>query len=254
MTSLTGKRILVTRPRAQAEGLVDQLAELGAVPVVFPTIEIAPPEDASRLDRAIGRLAEYAWVIFTSVNGVAAFWERVTGLGMEAAVQEELRAAAIGPATAGVLAAHGVTAAFVPGEYVAEAILPGLGDVSGKRILLPRAEIARKALFDALVKAGAMPEEIAVYRTLPGKPDEAAWAELERGVDAVTFTSSSTVRNFAALVGENAGALLGEAVVACIGPITAGTARECGWRVDVVAEEDTMEGLVRALKAYYDLQ
>jgi uroporphyrinogen-III synthase len=251
MTMLSSKRILVTRPKAQAEGLVELLAAAGAIPGVFPTIEIAPPEDTSRLDRAIERLAGTAWVIFTSVNGVAAFWERARALGKEDAVRESIRASAIGPATAEALAAHGVTAAFVPGEYVAEAILPGLGDVSGKRILLPRAEIARKALFDALVKAGAMPEEIAVYRTLPGRPDAAAWAELERGVDAVTFTSSSTVRNFAALAGERAGTLLGKAAIACIGPITAGTARECGWRVDVVAEEYTMEGLVKALGEYY---
>jgi uroporphyrinogen-III synthase len=252
MTSLTGKRILVTRPKAQAEGLVEQLTALGAEAVDFPTIEIAPPEDTNRLDRAIARLAEYSWVIFTSVNGVAAFWERLRALGKEDAAGQGMRAAAIGPATAGALAERGVTPAFVPGEYVAEAILPGLGDVSGKRILLPRAEIARKALFDALVQAGAMPEEIAVYRTLPGKPDAAAWAELECGVDAVTFTSSSTVRNFAALVGERAGVLLGEAVVACIGPVTAETVRECGWRVDVVAEEYTMDGLVRGLVKYFD--
>lgn len=254
MSSLNGKRVLVTRPKAQAEGFVERLAEVGAVAVVFPTIEIAPPEDTRALDRAISQLEVYAWVIFTSVNGVAAFWERAAALGKEAAAQENMRAAAIGPATAQALAMYGVEAEFVPGEYVAEAILAGLaklGDVSGKRILLPRAEIARKALFDGLVREGAFPEEIAVYRTLPGKPDAQAWAELERGVDAATFTSSSTVRNFAALVGERAGKILEHAVVACIGPVTAETAREQGWRVEIVAGEYTVDGLVRALEEHF---
>ncbi len=123
--------------------------------------------------------------------------------------------------------------------------------MSGQRVLLPRAEIARKALFDALVKAGAFPEEIAVYRTLPGKPGAEAWAELEKGVDVATFTSSSTVRNFAALLGERVGTVLDRAVIACIGPITAETAREYGWRVQITAEEYTVDGLVAALLEYY---
>jgi uroporphyrinogen III methyltransferase / synthase len=247
---LAGKRVLITRPRAQAEGFVERLAELGAVPVIFPTIEIAPLEDTSRLDRAIAELGVYRWVIFTSVNGVAAFWQRLIDLGKDKTSLNSPRIAAIGPATARALREKGIQPDFVPQEYVAEAIAPGLGEVRGQRILLLRAEIARKALVTELEKRGAIPEEIAVYRTLPTRPDAQAMAGLEKGVDIATFTSSSTVRYFFEILGERAQAVLAGAAIACIGPITAETAQEYGLTVDITAGEYTVDGLIQALIRY----
>ncbi|MHB0988106.1 MAG: uroporphyrinogen-III synthase [Bellilinea sp.] len=247
MNKLTGKRVLVTRPRAQAAALIDRLTALGAEPVVFPTIEISSLEDTSRIDQAINQLNAYQWVIFTSVNGVSAFWQRLTALGKGNDAFAGSKVAAIGPATAQALMEKGVQPTFVPDEYVAEAILPGLGDVRGLRVLLPLAEIARKALVDALQNHGAIPEEIAIYRTLPPHPDSQALAELEKGVDIATFTSSSTVQNFFALLGGRASDLLKGAVIACIGPITAETAQKLGLAVDIVPKDYTVEGLVEAL-------
>lgn len=247
MNKLTGKRVLVTRPRAQAAALMDRLTVLGAEPVVFPTIEISALEDTSLIDQAINRLNTYQWVIFTSVNGVSAFWQRLTALGKESSAFAGVQVAAIGPATAQALMEKGVQPALVPDEYVAEAILPGLGNVRGQRVLLPSAEIARKALVDALQNHGALPEEIAIYHTLPSQPDSQALAELEKGVDIATFTSSSTVQNFFALLGGRASELLKGAVIACIGPITAETAQKLGLVVDIVPKDYTVDGLVEAL-------
>jgi len=274
MTSLTGKRILVTRPRAQAADLCDKLAAHGAEPILFPTIEIAPMDDYSALDEAIRNLNQYHWIIFTSVNGVSAFWERLTIVGAQLAPALARNIAAIGPATAQALEKRGVHAEFIPDEYVAEAIVVGIGDVDGQWILLPRAEIAREALAEELGRRGAIVHEIAAYRTLPAAPDPQGLTELRRSVDAITFTSSSTVRNFVALLsgstkyidaanyrrmGHDGAPMpsLNRAAIACIGPITAQTAREVGLPVDVMAQEYTMDGLVAALVEYFshpDLQ
>ncbi len=253
LTSLAHKRVLVTRPRAQASALCDKLAALGAQPILFPTIEIAPLQDYAALDQAIADLHHYAWLVLTSVNGVAAFWDRLTRAGHDAsALAGEIKVAAIGPATAQALEKHGVAARFMPDEYVAEALARSIGEVRGQRILLPRADIAREALAVELERRGALVDEIAAYRTLPAQPDPHGLAELERGVDAVTFTSSSTVRNFMALVGQDIIPPAGSRpVIACIGPITAQTARELGLPVDVMADEYTMDGLVAALAAFF---
>ena len=268
MKCLSAKRILVTRPRAQAADLCDKLDALGADCILFPTIEIAPLEDFSALDQALSLLGKYQWVVFTSVNGVAAFWERMTARGSEAGVWAGIKVAAIGPATARALEQRNVRAQFTPDEYVAEAILPGMGDVDGLWVLLPRADIAREALARELAARGAFVHAVPVYRTVPASPDSRGLAELRRGVDAVTFTSSSTVRNFVALVSGGAKYVdpaivgrmardglpmpsLGHAAIACIGPVTAQTAREAGLPVDIVASDYTMDGLVAALADYF---
>lgn len=248
MSALAGKRIVVTRPRAQAAGLYQQLAALGAEPILFPTIEIAPVDDYRALDRALSQLAHYRWLIFTSVNGVAAFWDRWERAG-GGSLPTALRVAAIGPATAAALEQRGARPALIPHEYVAEAILDQIGPVEGKWILLPRADLAREVLADELGRRGAIVHEIAVYRTLPAAPDPHGLAELRRGVDALTFTSSSTVRNFVALVGREISAVC----VACIGPITAQTARQLGLPVHVVARTYTSAGLVAALAKHFAL-
>ena len=150
-------------------------------------------------------LGEFQWVIFTSVNGVRAFWERLAAAGRDAGIFEPgIRVAAIGPATARALEERGVQPQFIPEEYVAEAIAAGIGNVSGQRILLPRADIARKALAEALRGGGATVDEVAAYRTLPAEPDPRVADELRKGVDVITFTSSSTVRYFVELLGEEA--------------------------------------------------
>ncbi len=244
--SLVGKRILVTRPRKQAAELCAKLAALGVVSIPFPTIEIASLDNYSALDQAVAALDRYHWIIFTSVNGVAAFWKRLDV--SRSALHASLNIAAIGPATAQALAKQGVQAHFIPEEYVAESILEGIGDVEGQWILLPRADIARETLALELRQRGAVVHEIAAYRTLPTIPDPRGLAELQRGVDAITFTSSSTVRNFIELTKDHS---LPKSVIACIGPITAQTARQVGLSVDVIATEYTMDGLVAALAAHF---
>src|SRR5689334_12810379 len=165
---LQGKRIVVTRPEAQAGGLAARLRELGAEPIVCPAIAIAPPADYAPLDAAIARMAEYDWLLVTSANGVRALLGRMAQLGRDAQALRDLRVGAIGPATAQALAEHGLEASFVPSAYVAEAILDQIGDVAGRRILLPRADIAREALAAGLRAKGALVDEIAAYRTVPG--------------------------------------------------------------------------------------
>jgi len=248
--ALTGKRILVTRARMQAADLCDALAAEGALPIPFATIEISPLEDFTHLDKAFVGLAagEYEWVIFTSVNGVMACRERLAQTGAGSQSLSSAHVAAIGPSTAGVLQSLGVKVDFIPQEYIAERILDGLGDVAGKSILLPRAELARPALTEALTRAGARVDEVPVYHTLQPLPDPAGLQALRQGVDVITFTSSSTARNFVSLAGSETG----PALVACIGPITAQTARELGLPVHIIAGEYTIPGLVRALKEHFE--
>ena len=246
---LAGQRIVVTRPPHQAPELAERLQKLGATPILFPTIQIRPMEDSSKLDEAIGDLGRYDWVIFTSVNGVAIFFERVEALGLDKSLFDGVRVAAIGPATGDALAEEGVAPDYIPEEFVAERIAEGLGDVSGLSILLPRAAIARETLRQMLAAQGAAVDEIPTYRTLPATPSSGALAALEN-VDIITFTSSSTVRNFIDLVGgrQEALRLLQDATVACIGPITAGTVEEeLSLRPGIVADEYTMDGLVTAI-------
>ncbi len=251
-TGLSGKKVLVTRAQKQAADLCNALSAEGAQPISFATIEISPLQDFQQLDRALQAMAagQYAWVIFTSVNGVEACQERLApnGLGVNAFTAAQI--AAIGPSTASALHELGAYVDFMPAEYVAERILDGLGDVTGKRILLPRAELARAALNDALVAAGALVDEVPVYHTIQPAPDSVGLQALHDGVDVITFTSSSTVRNFVALAGREIGA----ARVACIGPITAQTAQELGLPVHIIAKDYTIPGLVQAIKDHYNAQ
>jgi uroporphyrinogen-III synthase len=249
MPDLTGKRILITRPRSQLGPFIELLKEAGAIPVPFPVIEISPIEDTILLDRALKKLACYDWLVLTSVNGVDAVWQRLAACEI-AHLPDELQVAAIGPKTAQALRDRGVRVDFVPDEYVAEAILPGLGELRGRWVLLPRADQARRDLALAIAADGGVPHEIAAYRTIPAPLDPDGLAALQAGVDALTFTSSSTVRNFIRLTRE-AGLdpfhLPGNPIIACIGPITAASAREAGFPVDVVADEYTTGGLLKAM-------
>lgn len=250
------QRVLVTRTREQASVLASRLRDLGAGVVELPTIQIAPPADWGPLDAALGGLAGYDWVVFTSANGVRSFWGRLAGAGLDARAFHGIRLAAIGPATAGELASHGLQADYVPAEYVAEEVAAGLAalaDLAGRRILLPRADIARPALAELLRQSGAEVDEVDAYRTLRPAP-EGDLRELLATITVATFTSSSTVRNLAAMAadaGLDLVAALSSATVACIGPITAATARDLGLAVDVVAGEYTIDGLVAALVHHF---
>lgn len=251
---LSGRRIVVTRARAQASAFTRALADLGAEAVEFPTIEIVPPASYAGLDRAIENLAAYDWIIFTSVNGVACFSARLAHL--RRAMKPGIRAAAIGPETAQAMASLGLTPEVVPEEYRAEAILAKLRpeEMRGRRVLVPRAAEARDVLIETLKRWGALADAVEAYRTVaPAKVAGPARALLlAGGADLVTFTSSSTVKNFAALFpGADVKELLAQTAVACIGPITAETAGAMGIRVDVVAQEYTIPGLARAIAEYF---
>lgn len=245
---LLNRRVLVTRPAAQSQAFIAALERLGARVIPFPTIEIAPPPSWEQLDAALRRLDSYDWVIFTSVNGVRFVGERLLAAGQSSEILARRRVAAIGPATARAIEAFGVEVDIIPDEYVAEAVVEALGAVGGKRILLPRAAEAREVLTMTLRERGAAVDEIAAYHTLPGRPSPVNLAALAAGVDIATFTSSSTVRNFFALLGEaRARGVLRGALVACIGPITARTAADLGTPAQVVAEVYTTEGLIDAI-------
>jgi len=267
---LTGLRVLVTRPEGQAEDFVERLRDLGAEPVVCATIRIVPPADWALLDRALQKLADYDWVIFTSVNGVRSVCERLAALDLPVTILAGARLAAIGPATRQALAEQGLAVALMPHIYVAEAILDEIGDVAGQRILLPRADIARKALADGLKSMGAQVDEVAAYCTVAATSGQKTSGQEASGrasvparsdqpalpadpLDIATFTSPSTVRNFLALLesaGRPAESYLAGAQVACIGPITAQAAREAGLPVHIEATEHTVDGLIKALIAY----
>lgn len=237
---IAGKRVLVTRPRHQAAALSDRLRGAGAIPVELPVIEIVPATSAE-LDAALNQIDEYDWIVFTSVNAVTIVAERLSGI-------DTVQVAAIGDATAAALEENGITVDLVPDEFVAEAVLDALIErgVAGKRVLLPRADIARNALPDGLRAAGATVDVVPAYSTrTPTDVDrEIVQSVRSGGIDVVTFTSPSTVRNLMALIDND---FPSNTNVACIGPITADAARGAGLRVDIVASEYSVPGLVRAL-------
>lgn len=239
---LFGRRVVVTRAREQASELVERLRDLGADTVELPVIEIGePPDGGAALAAAALRVGEFDWVAFTSANAVERFFACLNGLGADARALGGVRVAAIGPGTAGTLEHWGVRADLVPGHYVAEAVVDAFPPGPG-RVLLPRAAVARDALPAGLAAKGWAVEVVEAYRTLIGRPSPEALTAAA-GADAVTFTSSSTVTNWL----EVAGGQPVPAVVACIGPITAETARAAGLPVHVVAAEHTIDGLVGAL-------
>lgn len=247
-------RIVVTRPERQAGSIEELLSGKGAVPVHIPVIKIEPIPEVPGLIEALDNLERYAWVVFTSVNSVEIIKDRFDQIGGSFSDLEGCRVAAIGPATADALTGLGVKVQFMPDKYVGERMGEGLEVSSGQRVLLPRAKESRPALPRVLRERGAVVDEFSIYQTVPADWDAAAVEALENGVDALTFTSSSTVRNFIHS-GQDHGLdplrLPGKPIVACIGPITANTASEAGFQVTVVAEEYTIPGLVETLCEHY---
>lgn len=246
---LFGKRILVTRARAQASGFAARLEGLGAEVIQFPTIRITGPSDSEPLRASVRAVDGYDWIVFTSVNGVERFWKEMRASGRDARSLAGVHLCAIGPATAAALEMEGLRADLVPAQFISEAVAEALAaetELAGLRVLLPRAEVAREALPVLLRERGATVDEVAAYRTLPDAHEAAQLRDrLAAGeIDLVTFTSSSTVRNFVDAVGT----AIGRAEVASIGPITSATARELGLEVAVEATEYTIPGLVRAIE------
>lgn len=248
---LAGLTIAVTRAASQAEPLASALARRGARAVVCPVIELVAPDDPAPLDAAIGRLGEYSWMIFTSANGVERFVARIAGAKGDVRRLGRARIAAVGPATARAVAERGLAVDLVPDEYVAEGLFEALaaaGPLEGARVLLARAAVGRDVLPDALRRAGAIVDVVEAYRTVRCDASRALVAALvDGGLDLVTFTSSSTVTSFVALAGpEHARATR----AACLGPVTASTARAAGLDVVVEADPYTVEGLVAAIERW----
>jgi uroporphyrinogen III methyltransferase/synthase len=237
---LFGRRVVVTRSREQASELVEKLSALGAQTIELPVIEIGDAADGGAgLTRAAAAASSYDWIAFTSANAVERFFAALEAGGGDA--RSLARVAAIGPGTAAALASRGVRADLVPDRYVAEAVVEAFPEGPG-RVLLPRAAVARDALPAGLAGKGWQVDVVEAYRTQLGMPTAEALAAAG-AADAVTFTSSSTVTNFL----EVAGRERVPPVVACIGPVTAATAEAAGLTVSVVAEEHTIDGLVRAV-------
>jgi uroporphyrinogen III methyltransferase/synthase len=253
---LEGRTIVITRARAQAQRFAQLLEAAGARVLQAPTIVIEPPASWELLDAALGALDSFTWVVFTSVNGVAMVDRRLSARGLAWAAIARKRVAAIGPATAEALAEHGVRVELVPTEYRAEALVEGLRRFLGPadRVLLPRAKETRDLLVVELRRLGVAVTEVPAYQTRRIEDGVVRLREaLASGsVDAVTFTSSSTARNFAEQFSEDErSAWRGRIAVASIGPITAATAAEYGLSTDVMPSEYTIPALARALADYF---
>jgi uroporphyrinogen III methyltransferase/synthase len=253
---LRGKRILVTRARRQAKPLVRAIEALGGEVIEFPTIEIRPPDSYGPLDRAIGQIKIYDWLIFTSANGVERFLARFEKLEKNLAHLAGIEIAAIGPETAKRLEAAGIPADLIPQRYQAEGMLETLAGktLQGKRVLIPRAAKARDILPDTLRQHGAHVDVVVAYQTVLPQIDIQSLCRAlnEDDIDMITFTSSSTVSNFAVMLGgQDLPRLLARIAIACIGPITEKTVEELGLRADVVAAEFTVPGLVSAIADYF---
>ena len=252
---LFGKRIVITRPRDQAQSLKDALAERGAQPVEIPTIEVRDPESWEPLDCAIRRLEEFDYLLITSVNGVKRFFSRLEACERDVRHLKGLEIGAIGPATAAEFTRYGLRVDFVPAEYRAEGLLAVLGqqNLRGKAFLIPRARVARDLVPRVLRERGARVEVVeAYYVEIPSLRSEELDGLLTPLPDLLTFTSSSTASNFSRLqLRPELRRRLASAKVASIGPVTSETLREAGMHVDIEAKESTVPGLVAAIESFY---
>lgn len=253
---LFGTRVLVTRARGQASELSQLLMAYGGEPVECPTIEFIPPTSWDDVDNAIASLETFQWLVLTSVNGVDHFMRRLWHNGRDARSLQGLRVCCIGPRTAEELGKFGVKPDLIPSQYQAEGVLDVMkaAGVAGQRVLIARAAQAREILPEELRRMGAEVEVVSVYQTVVPQSavEEIKSRFLAQGIEIVTFASSSTVRNFVELFGgtEELKKILKHTIIGCIGPITAGTVREQGLQVDVVAGQNTIPALVEALVEY----
>jgi uroporphyrinogen III methyltransferase/synthase len=256
---LFGKRVLVTRSREQAAELVDLLESLGAEAIEAPMIRIAPPDDYGPLDDACARTAEFDWIVFSSANAVESFFGRLLASPLDVRALGGVKLCAVGPATAAQLARYSLKVDLVPAEYRAEAFADALaatGPMRGLRILIPRADIGREVVAEELRRRGAEVTEVVAYRTVMVDPERDGGPDiyrmlLEKQIDIVTFTSASAVRNLVRVLGaEPAPDLLRTTIVACIGPVTADAAAQCGIGTSVMPADYTTRALVNAIVAH----
>lgn len=254
---LFGKRILITRGREQSRKMAEKIVDQGGYPILFPTIQIQPPGDFGPLDGAIARVNTYDWIVFTSVNGVEKFFHRFFEIREDIRDLAGPRIGAIGPVTAEALRKHGLKVDLLAKEFIAEGVLAAFAEeeVKGKRFLIPRAEKARDVLPEGILERRGHVDVVTVYKT--GLPDNADMLEIrhllkDKQVDAVTFTSSSTVTHLLEMLGsDRVPELLEGIAVASIGPVTSGTLRENRLPVHAEAREYTIDGLVKALAEYF---
>lgn len=250
---LSGKKVVITRSKTQAREFAEKLKRLGADVIAFPTIKVTPVFSYEQLDDALAELAVYDYLVFASANAVKFFLGRWGRRAEKLTIPPGLRVAAVGPATARELEKAGWKVDFMPEEYRAEAIIDGLkkAGVAGKKVLIPRALVAREVLPDELRASGATVDVIPVYQTVLEESAAQEMADLLEagGVDVITFTSASTVKNFYQLLKDKVDPekSLANVKIACIGPVTAAAAEGLGIRVDVVAAEYTVDGLIEAL-------
>ena len=241
---LKNKRIVVTRSQEQAITFGQQLAAYGANPIIFPVIQFTPlPTEPAK--RAIQKLSQYNWLIFTSSNAVRFFHPL-----LPQPYPNLPPIAASGSATARLLQQMGFEIAFIPDEFVGEALVAGLGNIQGKQLLLPRARIGRPKIAQMMRERGAIVDDIALYDTITATPTADKIAELQQGVDILTFTSPSSVRNFLQIL-NNHKVSIPEARIACIGPITADEAQKNGLPTDIMPSEYTITALTAAIVNYY---
>jgi uroporphyrinogen-III synthase len=247
---LTGLRVLVGRARHQAGALSSALGDLGAQVIEIPFIEIRKPKSYKPLDSALKNLRHYDWLILTSANGVEPLWDRLRKLRLTTKNLRHLQIAVIGPGTKKAIEKRGVKVDVVPEEYVAESVVKTLRkQIAGKRVLLARAKVARDVIPRELRKLGAIVDVVEAYETVVPQSSRtrlrAIFKDPRRRPHVVTFTSSSTVRNFVALLGDKR--RLGDARLASIGPVTSSTLRELGLPVHIEAKEYTIPGLIQAI-------
>jgi len=251
-----GKRILITRAREQSGEFATLLKKTGAEVMELPTIEILPPFSWKELDRVLPRLRSYDWLIFTSANGVHFFWQRLREKG-KIRLPSSMKVCAIGPATAKQLKEKKISVDYMPKEFIAESLLDGFQKkfIKEKRILLARAKKARDILPKGLRKMGAKVDVVEVYRTVKPKGGSKRLRQLltDGKIDVITFTSSSTVNHFADLLKkEDLKKRLKGIAIACIGPVTAKTAKEWGMKVQIQPKPYTIPALTRAIVEYFN--
>jgi uroporphyrinogen III methyltransferase/synthase len=258
---LFGKRILVTRPRDQAEELAQRLEGMGAEAIIAPLIRIVPPEDYGPLDTACANAGSFDWIIFSSGNAVDVFMQRLHGLGRDLRALAGARVCAVGVATAERLARYGLRVDVIPAEYRGEAVVSALGerhDLAGRKVLLPRADIGREVIAEELRKRGADVTEVVAYRTVVAEIDREGEPDiyrmlLDKRIDVVTFTSASAVRTFVKVMGaEPAADLLRTTVVASIGPVTAEAAAQVGIKTTILPAQYTVASLVEAIVEHFE--
>ena len=245
------KKVLITRALDQAGDFAALLEERGLIPLIFPTIEFAPPEDSERVLKTLRDISSFDWVLLTSTNGVKFFVENLKKVGDPALLLKKIKVCAVGPKTAGAVEKSGLTTSLIPDNYQAEGVLhafAGIG-INGNKILFPRAEEGRDVLPVGLKELGAKVELLPVYRTIkPEGKEEKLRSILQEGVDFITFTSGSTVRNFVSMLGTNNLHLLSNIKIACISEVTAKTAENLGIKTDIIPLQNTTHSLAEAIK------